>query len=236
MSKPTNAKAKASRGGTMPPPDEPTGPTPEPGGPIAPVEPDAPQELPDMPEDSTWAETVEQANSQNLKRFVDEWAEVSHNKASQQAGLQDQVNSLFLKWAMDAQGITNRAANDGASVSTAINSAMALASARGSDQAAAMQGLVLAAALGQQISANKMSAEVASADVIAKKAIDAAIAAVPGTGAPAQGTTGVAQGGVQTVGAVASEAIMAQITKLAEVVNVLTLKVAALEVNPAPTG
>jgi len=56
---------------------------------------------------------------------------------------------------------------------------------------------------------------------------------MPGTGAPAQGTSGVAQGGIQTVGAVAGEAIMAQMTKLAEAVSLLTLKVAALEVQPA---
>ncbi len=208
------------------------------GGAVVPEVPEVPT-IPEeviVAEDQTWPETVEQANSMNLKRFVDEWAAISHNKASQNAGLQDQVNSLFLKWAMDAQGITNRAAQDGASVSSAVNSALALASARGTDQAAALQGLILAAALGQQISANKMSAEVASADVIAKKAIDAAIAAVPGTSAPSQGTTGVAQGGIQTVGAVAAEAIMAQITKLAEAVNVLTLKVAALEVAPQPAA
>jgi hypothetical protein len=194
-------------------------------------------------EDTTWKETVEQANSQNLKRFVDEWAEVSHNKASQQAGLQDSVNSLFLKWAMDAQGITNRAANDGANVSATLNSAMALASARGNDAAGAMQNLILAAALGQQVSINKMAAETASADIVAKKAVDAATAAMTGTSAPAQGTSGFAQGSIQGTGGVATSAIMAQITKLGEVntavlasLAVLAEKVAALEVATKPAA
>jgi hypothetical protein len=135
-----------------------------------------------------------------------------------------------------------RIAQDGASVSAVINSAMALASVRANDMAAAIQGLVLAAALGQQISANKMSAEIASADVIAKKAVDAATAAMTGTSAPSQGTTGVAQGSLQTVGTVAADAIMAQITKLAEVntatlaaIAVLSEKVAALEVAAKPS-
>ena len=67
----------------------------------------------------TWDQVYTQANSQNLKRFVEEWAELSHNEASQQASLQDQANSLFLKWAMDAQGITNALAQNTPSSSRA---------------------------------------------------------------------------------------------------------------------
>jgi len=194
-------------------------------------------------EDTTWAETAEQANTQNLKRFVDEWAAQSYNKALQHANFQDQVNGLFLKWAMDAQSVTNRAAQDGASVSATLNSAMALGSARGNDAASAMQHLILAAALGQQVSINKMAAETASADIVAKKAVDAATAAMTGTSAPAQGTSGFAQGSIQGTGGVATSAIMAQITKLGEVntavlasLAVLAEKVAALEVATKPAA
>ena len=55
----------------------------------------------------------------------------------------------------------------------------------------------------------------------AKWAIEAGVAAVPGTGAPAQGTSGVAQADIQTVGAGAAELIMAETTKLAEAVSML---------------
>ena len=173
---------------------------------------------------------------------VDAMWEAMEQDVKREQEYADGWKALGLRQAEQNQQIVNRLAQDGASVSATLNSSMALASSRGTDAAAALQNLILAAALGQQITANKMSAEVASADVIAKKAIDAAIAAVPGTGAPAQGTTGTAQGGIQTVGGVAAEAIMGQITKLAEVnsailaaLAVLNTKVAALEVAPKPT-
>ena len=79
-----------------------------------------------------------------------------------------------------------------------------------------------------------------------KSAIEAAVAAVPWHDMRRRKVRAeYAQGGLQTAGAaaesamvtqlaVANNAIMAQITKLAEAVSVLTLKVAALEVNPVP--
>lgn len=191
---------------------------PEPG-----TEPEQPPILEeyDMDQSQTWDQVYTQANSQNMKRFVEEWAELSHNKASQQAGLQDQVNSLFLKWSMDAQGLSNALAQNNAVVqSRIVNNGVAL------------DTLTLA---GKVSAGDVTSAKLAdSFQGAVKSAIEAAVAAVPGTGAPAQGTTGVAQGGIQTVGAVAADAIMAQMTKLAEAISVLSLKVAALEVNPTP--
>lgn len=193
-------------------------PTPEPE-----TEPEQPPIYEEyvMDQSQTWDQVYTQANSQNLKRFVEEWAELSHNKASQQAALQDQVNSLFLKWSMDAQTLTNALAQNNAVVTARINS-----------NGVALDTLTLA---GKVSAGDVTSAKLAdSFQGAVKSAIEAAVAAVPGTGAPAQGTSGVAQGGIQTVGAVAGEAIMAQMTKLAEAVSLLTLKVAALEVNPTP--
>ena len=189
-----------------------------------PVEPEPIYEEYDMADQAeTWDQVYTQANTQNLKRFVEEWAELSHNKASQQASLQDQINSLFLKWSMDAQGLTNALAQNNAVVqSRIVNNGVAL------------DTLTLA---GKVSAGDVTSAKLAdSFQGAVKSAIEAAVAAVPGTGAPAQGTSGVAQGGIQTVGAVAGEAIMAQMTKLAEAVSVLSLKVAALEVQPAPAA
>ena len=188
-----------------------------------PVQPEPginPEEYIMADQSETWDQVYTQANTQNLKRFVEEWAELSHNKASQQANLQNQINSLFLKWTMDAQGITNALAQNNAVIQSRINS-----------NGVALDTLTLA---GKVSAGDVTSAKLAdSFQGAVKSAIKAAVAAVPGTGAPSQGTSGVAQGGIQTVGAVASEAIMAQMTKLAEAVSMLTLKVAALEVQPA---
>jgi hypothetical protein len=191
--------------------------------PDAPVEPDITPLEGYMDQSATWDQVYTQANSQNMKRFVEEWAELSHNKASQQASLQDQINSLFLKWAMDAQGLTNSVAQNNA-----------VAAARANANGVALDTLILASKVS---SSDVTSAKLAdSFQGAVKSAIEAAVAAVPGTGAPAQGTSGVAQGGIQTVGAVAGEAIMAQMTKLAEAVSLLSLKVAALEVQPVPAA
>lgn len=200
-----------------PGPDTPMDPIVEPG--ITPLEVIVP--------------TVEEQSNQQMTNAwmakVDAMWETMQNDVKREQEYNDSLKQIQL-----------RIAQDGASFSAVVNAALATAMTRGNDMAAAMQGLVLASALGQQITANKLSAEVATADVIAKKAVDAATAAMTGTSAPSQGTTGVAQGGVQTVGAVAADAIMAQITKLGEVntsilaaLGVLTAKVAALEVQPA---
>ena len=67
-------------------------PIPEPAQPEPGINPEE-NIMPDQSE--TWDQVVTQANSQNLKRFVEQRAELSHNKASQQASLQDQPNSRF---------------------------------------------------------------------------------------------------------------------------------------------
>jgi hypothetical protein len=176
--------------------------------------------IPMADQSGSWDQATVQAFTTNIKRIVDEWAAMSQNKASQQAGLQDQVNSLFLKWAMDAQGVTHRVANDAATVSARI-------AANG----VSFDNLVLAGEMdttAQGAIGAKVASEVRSA---AKEAMEAAVAAVPGTSAAAQGTTGVAQGAIQSGAAVADVAILAQIAKLAEAVNVLYVKVLGEEVT-----
>jgi hypothetical protein len=213
------------------------------GGGYEPIQPEPIQPEPEQPpifeeynvdQSQTWDQVYTQANSQNMKRFVEEWGELSHNKASQQAGLQDQINQLFLKQVLDAQSLTNALAQNNAVTTARINS-----------NGVALDTLTLA---GKVSAGDVTSAKLAdSFQGAVKSAIEAAVAAVPGTNAPASGTSGVAQGGLQTAGAaaesamvtqlaVANNAIMAQITKLAEAVSVLTLKVAALEVNPTPSA
>jgi hypothetical protein len=187
------------------------------GGPAGPTE----DTMADQTE--TWDQVFTQANSQNMKRFVEEWAELSHNKASQQASLQDKINQLFLEQVLNAQALTNTLAQNNAVVTARINS-----------NGVALDTLTLS---GKVSAGDVTSAKLAdSFQGAVRSAIEAAVAAVPGTAAPAEGTSGVAQGGLQTTGAVAADAIMGQISKLAEAVNVLTLKVAALEVNPAPAA
>ena len=157
------AQTTAPRGGGY---DE---PIPEPVQPEPGINPEE-YIMPDQSE--TWDQVVTQANSQNLKRFVEEWAELSHNKASQQASLQDQANSLFLKWAMDAQGITNALAQNNAVIQSRINS-----------NGVALDTLTLA---GKVSAGDVTSAKLAdSFQGAVKSAIEAAVAAVPGTNAPA---------------------------------------------------
>jgi hypothetical protein len=181
-----------------------------------------------MEQVQSWDQTVNEAMSTNLKRIVDEWAAMSQNKASQQAGLQDQVNSLFLKWAMDAQTITNRVANDSATVSARIASNAATV-----DHIVSVGAITNPAELSEAAIGAKVAAEVKTA---AKDAIDAAVAAVPGTSAASQGTSGLAHGNVQMAASIADAAIVAQIAKLAEAVNTLYIKVTGEAVSEEVQG
>lgn len=137
----------------------------------------------------------------NFKQVTDSWAAIAQaaataqaqaaqNKVGQIAGLQDQINNLFLKWAMDAQGVTNRVAQDAASISARIAS-----------NAATVDNLVNVAAITNpaELAETSIGAKVA-ADV--RDAVTQGIAAATGfgtiSGPVPQGTTGVAQGTLQT--------------------------------------
>jgi hypothetical protein len=162
----------------------------------------------------TWDASVVQANGINLKRIVDEWAAVSQNKAVANSNLQDQINSQFLRWADDAHSVSNLVANNSAVMANRAN-----------NLATTWDNLVIDGEVdttAQGSMANNLADRMRS---VAFEAVQAAMAQTAQTSAAAQGTTGVAQGAMQTGAGVADVAIMAQIAKLAEAVNVIYLKV-----------
>jgi hypothetical protein len=162
----------------------------------------------------TWDASVVQANGINLKRVVDEWAAVSHNKAVANANLQDQINSQFLRWADDAHSVANLVANNSAVLANRAN-----------NLATTWDNLVVGGEIdttAQGAMANNLADRMRS---VAFEAVQAAMAQTAQTSAAAQGTTGVAHGAMQTGTGIADVALMAQIAKLAEAVNVIYLKV-----------
>ena len=179
----------------------------------------------------TWDASVVQANGINLKRIVDEWAAISQNKAVANSNLQDQLNSQFLRWADDAHVIAQRLASDGANISQLQATNAAAASQRSTSNAQSWDNLVFAGEVdttAQGAMANNLANQMRS---VAFEAAQAAIVATTQTSAAAQGTTGVAQGAMQMGGGVATAAILAQIAKLAEAINVIYVKVLGEELT-----
>lgn len=138
----------------------------------------------------------------------------------------EQVNdwhAFGMEQARNHAQIVNRLAQDAATVSARISS-----------NAAIVDNLVNVAAITNP-------AELAETSIGAKVAADVRDAVTQGIGAAveqgvvsspvAQGTTGVAQGAMQTATGIADAAILAQIAKLAEVVSVLAIKVLGEEVT-----
>lgn len=156
----------------------------------------------------------------NVKRIVDEWAAVSHNKATQVANLQDLVNSQFLRFVEDQHTLLMRTAD-----------ANALVQNRAANNAATLDLLIASGEVdttAQGIAGLKLSD--AFQDV-AQQAVKAAVAAVPGTSAPSQGTTGVAQGAMQTGAGVSVADLVTQVSKLAGMVDLIAVKVLGEEVT-----
>ena len=165
-------------------------------------------------QNDSWDASVVQANGINLKRIVDEWAAVSHNKAVANGNLQDQINSQFLRWADDAHSVANLVANNSAVLANRAN-----------NLATTWDNLVVGGEIdttAQGAMANNLANQMRS---VAFEAVQSAMSMTAQTAPPAQGTTGVAQGAMQMGGGVATAAILAQIAKLAEAVNVLYIKV-----------
>ena len=165
----------------------------------------------DEQRNDSWDQTVNEHNTMNEKDIVDRWAAVSHNKAVANANLQDQINSQFLRWADDAHNVANLVANNSAALANRV-----------SNLAATWDNLVVAGEV-DTTAQGKMAADLARS--VANEAVQQALAMTAQTAPPAQGTTGVAQGAMQMGGGVATAAILAQIAKLAEAVNVLYIKV-----------
>ena len=134
----------------------------------------------------------------------------------------EQVNdwhAFGLEQARTNAQIVNRLAQENATLGTRI-----------ANNHATFDSLIFAGEIdttAQGVAAAKLTEEFRS---VAKQAVEAAVAAVPGTSAASQGTTGVAQGAMQGGIGVADAAILAQIAKLAEAVNVLYVKVLGEEV------
>lgn len=178
----------------------------------------------------TWDASVVQANGINLKRVVDEWAAVAHNKAVANAGLQDQINSQFLRWADDAHSVANLVANNSAVLANRAN-----------NLATTWDNLVVGGEIdttAQGAMANNLANQMRS---VAFEAVQTAMAQTAQTSAPAQGTTGMAQGALQTGAAGVNVALLANMTEVmaaigASLVNVESaLKVILVKVTGEET-
>ena len=125
----------------------------------------------------------ESVMNNNLKGLLDSWKSDEQNQAATRQSLQNQLNTMLLGWMNQEHTLVMR---------TADTNAAQLSRMLGN--AATLDALIFAGKMtAQDVTAAKTVEEFRSA---AKSAIEAAVAAVPGTGAPAQGTSGVAQGGI----------------------------------------
>ena len=166
----------------------------------------------------TWDASVVQANATNMKRIVDDYADLANQQARSaqstvvaHAGLQERINSQYLRWADDAHGVANLVANNSAVLANRAN-----------NLATTWDNLVVAGEV-DTTAQGKMASDLARS--VANEAVQQALAMTAQTAPPAQGTTGVAHGAMQMGGGVATAAILAQIAKLAAVVDVLVVKV-----------
>ena len=186
----------------------------------------------------SWDQTVLEAFAVNLKSLVD--SHLGHTdvresdgdvllgeRGHRSADLQSKINEQYLSQAANNAALANTVAQNNSIVSNRIAS-----NAAGIDTMV-LGGLmtrpdeIAEAAIGKNVSDS-------TADV-ARDAIRSAVAATSQTSAPAQGTTGVAQGALQTQEPIllASElagmvevnkAMGVQLAKLAEAINVLIIR------------
>lgn len=146
---------------------------------------------------------IANAYATNMKQVVDNFADLSHERARRSGSLQDKLNDQYLRFVEDQHVLVMRMAGN----HTTYDNLMAAGEIDTTAQGAMANNL-----------ANQMRS-------IAFEAVQTAMAQTAQTSAAAQGTTGVAQGAMQMGGGVATAAILAQIAKLAEAVNVLYVKV-----------
>lgn len=152
---------------------------------------------------------IANAYATNMKQVVDNFADLSHERARRSGSLQDKLNDQYLRFVEDQHVLVMRMAGN----HTTYDNLMAAGEIDTTAQGAMANNL-----------ANQMRS-------IAFEAVQSALAQTAQTSAAAQGTTGVAQGAMQMGGGVATAAILAQIAKLAEAVNVLYVKVLGEEVT-----
>ena len=165
-------------------------------------------------ENDSWDASVVQANAVNLKRIVDDYANLAAQQAQAAQKHTDALWAQQLRFTEQWQQIAQQAA---------IN--LTQHSQRTAANAATLDNLVIAGEIdttAQGSMANTLADRMRS---VAFEAVQSAMAQTAQTSAAAQGTTGVAQGAMQMGGGVATAAILAQIAKLAEAVNILYIKV-----------
>lgn len=143
-------------------------------------------------------QTEERAWNANFKAMYDSWQSDSQQQARQRQTLQDQINQQYLSMMQDQHTLVMRTADSNALIQHRV-----------ANNAATLDHLVAAGEIdttAQGVAGLKLSEEFRS---VAKQAVEAAVAAVPGTSAASQGTTGVAQGLAQMQGPVELAQILA---------------------------
>jgi len=163
---------------------------------------------------------IANAYATNMKQVVDNFADLSHERARRSGSLQDKLNDQYLRFVEDQHVLVMRMAGN----HTTYDNLMAAGEIDTTAQGAMANNL-----------ANQMRS-------IAFEAVQAAMAQTAQTSAAAQGTTGVAQGAMQTGAAGVNVALLANMTEVmaaigASLVNVesalkvILVKVAGEEVT-----
>jgi len=158
----------------------------------------------------------------NIKRFVDEWGEVSHNKAVQNGTFQDSVNQQYLRFVEDQHTLVMRTADSGALVAN-----------RAANNAATLDILIAAGEVdttAQGAIGAKIAEEVKNAT---KAAMDAALAGLATTGAVSQGAletqVPVELAQVLTNNNTIQTALLAELSQINKALSVILVKVTADE-------
>ena len=169
---------------------------------------------------AAWDEAALEAFVTNLKRIVDDYADLANEKARRSGSLQDKINDQYLRF-IEANGtLVQRMAGNSATVDHLVNSATASALAA---QNTEFRGI------GAQVAQEAAEAATSAVNAALAQATSGqgyALGQAAQTSPPAQGTTGVAQGALQT-----SEPVwMAEsLAALLQVNKALAAKLAAIE-------
>jgi hypothetical protein len=166
----------------------------------------------------------------NMKAMVEAWQSDSQQQAKQRQTFQDKTNDQYLRFVEDQHTLVMRTADNGAS---------GIQSHR--DTLAALTTLILSGEIdttAQGSMANNLANQMRS---VAFEAVQSAMSTTAQTSPPAQGSTGVANSGLQTqvpiemaqvlAGSInVQTALMTQLAKLTAAVDVLVIKVLGQEV------
>ena len=168
---------------------------------------------------------------EDVAKYGELWELDAKLVLADEIALQKAVNQQYLSMMQDQHTLLMRTADSNAVLQhRAANNAATVDHQRNVN--AETLGLLIGAGevdtTAQGVAGLKLGEEFRSA---AKQAIEAAVAAVPGTSAPSQGVTGVAQGAMQTGAGVAVADLVTQVAKLAGLVDIIAAKVLGEEVT-----